>query len=100
MFWSVSVSCSGMSDSERQKAFDTLTEISLAHQDAMADYYEEEQLKEEIKKKNQMKLKKEQEIKNISEKIREKSANEEREMMERIKKREKNINWVLKNKRC
>ena len=100
MSWSISVSCSELSESERQKAFDMLAKISLAHQDATADYYEEEQIKKEINKKKQIKLKEEQEIKKKCDGIRQKAIQEEREMMERIKKRERNINWVLKNKRC
>jgi hypothetical protein len=100
MGWSFSISSSDMSKSEQQKAFDMLAEISLAHQNAMADYYEEEQIKKEINKKKQIKLKEEQEIKKKCDEQRQKAILEEQEMMERIKKREKNINWALKNKRC
>jgi hypothetical protein len=100
MSWSVSVSTAGMSKAEKDEAFDLLTQISLAHQDAMAQYYfEQEELRDhEQKKKKRLEEKKQREKaeREQAEAAREKALQEEKEMLERIKKREKSINWGKK----
>jgi hypothetical protein len=100
MSWSVSVSTAGMSKAEKDKAFDLLAQISLAHQDAMAQYYfEQEELQNyEQKKKERLEKQKQREkvLQEQAEVVREKALQEEREMRERVKQREKSINWSKK----
>ncbi len=56
MSFSYSVSFSGMSDSEKESAINLLSDISLKHQDAMANWFMEQQYYEE---KMKMKIEKE-----------------------------------------
>lgn len=85
MGFSCSVSFSGLSDSEKESAIHLLSQISLIHQDAMAEWFMEQQLSDEYMKKKQEKEEKRiaQETKNRleNEKLTEQFFKDEKERM-------------------
>lgn len=55
MSFSCSVSFYGLTDSEKESAIHLLSQISLIHQDALAEWFMEQQLSDEYMKKKQEK---------------------------------------------
>jgi hypothetical protein len=99
MSWSVSISTGGLSPQQKDEAFDMLSRISSAHQDAMALYYMEQEEQERKEKEKQKKKKEEERIRKLCYEMREKALIEEREREERVRQYNRSVNWSKRNKR-
>lgn len=97
MSFSCSVSFSGLSASEKESAIHLLSQISLIHQDAMAEWFMEQQPYDEYMKKKQEKEEKRiaQETKNRfeKEKVTEQFFKDEKERTMRSKNRDKKLKY-------
>lgn len=97
MSFSCSVFLAGLSDSEKESAIHLLSQISLIHQDAMAEWFMEQQLCDEYMKKKQEKEEKRiaQETKNRleKEKLTEQFFKDEKERTMRCKIRDKKLKY-------
>lgn len=93
--WSLSQTGPAKSKEEQKRFDDVFTAVSLAHQDAMASWYEEQQMlkkQQQIAKKKQTEQeKKEQKMREQSDAAREAYFREERERAERQKKHDNKI---------
>ena len=93
--WSVSLSGPAKSEEEQKRLDDVFSAVSLAHQDAMAAWYEEQQFlneqKRRAKNKQTTQEKKEQLLREQADAAREAYFRDERERAERQKKLDKNL---------
>jgi hypothetical protein len=92
MAWSVSISFENLNAHQVDDALDTLTKISLAHQDAMADWYDEQKRLEEKKNFLLKKMKQEEQKRIEQEQISEKWKKEEFEREKQYRANDKKIN--------